>query len=69
MGIYSLRVDHADYRVANQGNVPTWLHWGGHLSAYLKKNSHVEDYVTLELRANGSYFLTISPNPTGRYIV
>ena len=69
MGVYNLRVDHADYRVANQGNVPTWLHWGGHLSTYLKKHNHINDYVTLERRANGSYFLTISPNPTGRYIV
>ena len=32
LGEYSLKIDHAEYRVASQANVATWLHWGNDLS-------------------------------------
>lgn len=68
LGIYSLKIDHADFRVAAQGNVATWLHWGNDLSQYLRDNSHVGDYVTLERRTDGVYALIISEEPSGSYI-
>ena len=69
IGTYPLKVDHATFRVASQGNVATWLHWGNTLGEYLKKNSHVNDHVTLERKANGQYVITISKKPVGPYIV
>lgn len=68
LGEYSLKIDHADYRVASQGNVATWLHWGNDLSQYLRDNSHVGDYVTLERRTNGTYALIISEEPSGQFV-
>lgn len=68
IGVYSLKIDHAEYRVAAQGNVATWLHWGNDLSRYLRDNSHVGDYVTLERRTDGSFSLVISDEPSGQFI-
>ncbi len=68
LGTYSLKIDHAEYRVASQGNVPTWLHWGNDLSQYLRDNGHVDDYVTLERREDGEYTLTISEEPIGDFL-
>ncbi|WP_437016315.1 hypothetical protein [Streptomyces sp. enrichment culture] len=65
LGTYDLVIDHADYRIANQGNVPTWLHWGEELGAYLKSHDHADDYVTIERFEDGSYRLTISTDPVG----
>lgn len=65
MGTYVLVVDHADYRIAGQGNVPTWLHWGESLGTYLKSHDHTGDYITLEKFEDGSYRLTISTDPVG----
>lgn len=68
LGVYALKIDHAEFRVASQGNVATWLHWGSDLSQYLKDNNHVNDYVTLEHKADGTYGIMISENPTGDFI-
>ncbi|WP_437041202.1 hypothetical protein [Streptomyces sp. enrichment culture] len=65
LGAYNLVIDHADYRIADQGNVPTWLHWGEALGAYLKSQDHTSDYVTIEKFEDGSYRLTISTDPVG----
>lgn len=65
MGTFEVVVDHASYRIAGQGNVPTWLHWGERLTAYLKSNDHVNDHVTIEAFADGSFRLTISSEPIG----
>ena len=61
-GTHHLKLDHAEYRVANQGNVPTWLHWGSALGQYLRNNSHVGDFVTIEDR-DGLFYITISEDP------
>lgn len=68
LGQYPLRIDHADYRVASQGNVPTWLHWGSKLGEYLQSNDHADDYVTLERRTDGHFSLIISSKPEGDFI-
>ncbi|MET9131552.1 phospholipase D-like domain-containing protein [Streptomyces antibioticus] len=65
LGDYDLVIDHAAYRIAGQGNVPTWLHWGEALGAYLKAQDHTNDYVTIEKFEDGSYRLTISTDPVG----
>ena len=67
-GQHLLELDHADYRIASQNNVPTWLHWGSELGAYLQSNDHVGDYVTLERTTDGRYALTISSEPDGDFI-
>jgi hypothetical protein len=67
LGTLTMRVSHADYRIAAQNNVPTVLHWGP-LMATLVATSYVGQTVTLELRANGTFALTIQPMPTGTFI-
>ena len=64
----SLKVDHAEYRIASQRNVPTWLHWGRELGEYLQNNNRVNDYVTLEKTSNGQYTITISNNCLGGFV-
>ncbi len=63
-----LNVDHAAHRVAGQGNVPTWLHWGSELGEYLQITDRVGDYVTLEKSSDGHYTITISEQPLGDFV-
>ncbi|MFE0245998.1 hypothetical protein ACFWZ0_16610 [[Kitasatospora] papulosa] len=65
LGVHKLSIDHAEYRVAGQGNTPTWLHWGKFMGEYLRKNNHVGDFVTIEAFADNTYRLTIAADPIG----
>ncbi|GHB48239.1 hypothetical protein GCM10010347_17570 [Streptomyces cirratus] len=65
LGVHEIVIDHADYRIAGQGNVPTWLHWGEALTAHLKAHDHTGHYVTIETFEDGSRRLTISADPIG----
>jgi len=67
IGQYDLTIDHADSRIAGQGNTPTWLHWDA-FGLYLRTNNHVENYVTIERLTNGSFRILIDPNPAGPFI-
>jgi HKD family nuclease len=58
-GTIDFKVDHAEYRVAGQGNVSTWLHWGT-LRKTLQRNDYTSARVTLERRGDGSYRLEIT---------
>ena len=40
-GVHNFKISHDLNRVAKQKNVPTWLHWGRTLNAYLRKHSVV----------------------------
>lgn len=63
-GQHSLKIDHADYRIASQNNVPTWLHWGS-LSPVLRATSYTGAWVVIERRADGSYRLEITRTAPG----
>ncbi|MGW7323206.1 hypothetical protein [Streptomyces sp. NPDC054845] len=65
LGVHEIAIDHADYRIAGQSNVPTWLHWGEHLLTYLKAHDYTGHYVTIETFEDGSRRLTISADPIG----
>ena len=64
LGAVLLRISHWPKRVEDQGNVPTILHWGD-LGARMRANSYVGDYVTLERAADGTFALTVGPQPPG----
>jgi len=58
-GRYILTVDHADFRVANQRNSPTWLHWGT-LAPILRTNDFSGYFVQLEQLEDATYRLALS---------
>ncbi len=65
-GRYPLVVDHADYRVAEQRNAPTWLHWGP-LGPILRQQDLTGAWVVLERRDDGSFGLQVTrttPTPS-----
>lgn len=64
-GIQELTVDHAEFRVAAQNNVPTWLHWNDDMNLYLRTHNHVGDFVTLERDLEGMWRLVIDNTPAG----
>lgn len=66
-GIQELKVDFAEYRVASQNNVPTWLHWNEYVGGYLRQNDHVGDFVTLEATDAGLYRLIFGSQPEGPF--
>jgi hypothetical protein len=61
LGKITLRVDHAEHRIADQGNVPTLLHWGS-LGQTLRDTSYAGDYVLIEARSDGTFRLSIQPD-------
>jgi len=65
-GEIGLRVDHAEYRIAGQNNVPTVLKWGEQLSPVLRARPYTgNDYVVLERLRGGRYRLRITTAPGG----
>ncbi len=66
-GVYEMVVDHADFRISDQSNVPTWLKWRS-ASAYMKSHDHVGDWVSLERMTDATYRLQIAPAATGPFI-
>jgi HKD family nuclease len=59
-GTIALKIDHALYRIANQNNVPTWLHWGSKLGEVLRTTDYSGATVTIGALSNGTYWLSIS---------
>lgn len=59
-GIFSLLVDHAPHRIANQGNVPTVLAWGPALGSKLRGVDYTGWWVVLTRRSDGSFHLEIT---------
>ncbi len=63
MGEINFYIDHGLFRIANQNNVPTWLHWGS-FGRVLRENNHFGKWVIIEGFHDGSYRLRItSENP------
>lgn len=62
LGQIALKIDHAEYRIANQINIPTWLHWGP-LGATLRQTNYTGAWVVIEQRADGSHRLEITYTP------
>ncbi|MGO2746191.1 phospholipase D-like domain-containing protein [Microbacterium sp.] len=67
-GVQDLRVSHDPGRIADQGNVPTVIHWGV-LSPALRETNFVGQYISLERTREGEFNLVISQNPRGDYQV
>lgn len=67
LGTQELRISHNPSRIANQGNVPTVLHWGP-IGQILKRNNFVGFWVNLELTKTQDFNLIISKAPRGEYI-
>lgn len=67
MGPKVLTVDHQTSRISNQGNVPTWLHWKD-FGQYLRSHNHVDDFVSLERLADGTFRVIIDTNPSGPFV-
>jgi hypothetical protein len=59
LGLVNIKVDHADFRIAQQDNTPTWLHWG-RLSDYMEVTNYSGNWVIIERKSDGSYVLRIS---------
>jgi len=67
VGTYTLTVDHQTSRISGQSNVPTWLHWEG-FGQYLRAHDHVDDYVAIERRADGSFQVIIDSTASGPFL-
>lgn len=59
-GQYSLKVDHATYRTADQNNVPSWLHWGSQLTSILRLSDYKDAWVVIDQLEDGTYRLEIT---------
>jgi len=66
-GFQEIRISHDPRRVAEQGNVPTVLHWGP-LSPILKNTNYIGHFVTLEQMKDRTFNLFISEKPRGEYL-
>lgn len=66
--IQEMKVDYAEFRVADQNNTPTWLHWNEYMGRYLRENNHVGDYITLEVTDTGIHRLILSMEPFGEFL-
>jgi hypothetical protein len=64
LGTHNLTVDHADSRIADQGNSPTWLNWSS-LGSEIAKGNYVAWYLLLERFANGEFRLTLTRSQPG----
>jgi hypothetical protein len=58
-GTFTLSVDHGPHREAQQGNVPTIIHWGRELAAVLRAHDFSGRMLTLERIDGGTYRLVI----------
>jgi hypothetical protein len=58
-GEYSIRFDHAEHRIANQNNAPTWLQWSG-LTELIRSQDFEDWYLVLERLDPATYRLRLS---------
>lgn len=58
-GRTNLKIDHAEFRIADQGNIPTWLHWGS-LQPMLRVSDHTGAWVIITRQLDGTYRLEIT---------
>jgi hypothetical protein len=64
LGQYSISVDHAPTRVADQNNSPTWLNWSS-LATEIKARDFRGHYLRLQRLSNGRFRLTLSRRQPG----
>jgi hypothetical protein len=65
-GPLTLRIDHADWREAGQGNVTTVLAWGPTLGALLRQENYTDHYVVMSQSGDGTLRLEITPDAPTR---
>lgn len=65
LGAYDLVLDHDPGRVANQGNVPTWLHWGHDILRLLEERNYTGCFVVIDRLTNGRFRLEITSDRPG----
>ncbi len=58
-GRVNFKIDHAEWRIADQSNVPTWLHWGA-LGETLQRSDYSGAWVILERLEDSSHRLEIT---------
>ncbi len=68
LGVHNIHVDHADSRVAGQGNSPTWLNWSS-LGDEIAKGNYEGWYLLLERLANNSFRLTVQRSNPGQAVI
>jgi hypothetical protein len=68
LGNYDLTVDHANSRIAGQGNSPTWLNWSD-LGTEIGKNDYTGWYLLLERLANNTFQLKIRKTKPRRALI
>lgn len=66
LGTFDFQIRHTPAYEADQSNRTTELVWGD-LGGYLRDNSLVGNYATLEKLANGKYRLHLQASPTGEF--
>jgi HKD family nuclease len=60
LGLVPFRIDHKAARIADQNNVPTVLKWGPTMGSYMRRNNHIDEWLTLVSYADGSYQMLIT---------
>ncbi len=63
-----MKVDYAEFRIANQNNTPTWLHWNTYMGQYLREHNHTGDFITLEVTDEGVHRLILASQPAGPFM-
>lgn len=66
-GRFEMVVDHADYRISDQSNVPTWLKWK-QASPYMRTHDHAGHWASLERLSDGTFRLQITPEQNGPFL-
>jgi len=67
VGVHRMVVDHADYRIADQSNVPTWLKWK-EFGEHLQQHDQRDKTVSLERFADGTYRAHIAAVASGPFL-
>jgi hypothetical protein len=68
LGIYNVAVDHAENRIADQGNAPTYLNWSSLRDLILRRN-YTDWFLVLERYSNGGFRLTLTRSQPGHAVI
>lgn len=67
-GTFTLRIDHAENRIADQGNAPTYLNWSSLRDVILARD-YTDWYLLLERRADGTFVLALTRLEPGAAVI
>jgi hypothetical protein len=68
LGILNISVDHAENRIANQGNAPTYLNWSSLRNEILSRD-YTGWYLVIERYSSGGFRLTLTRTQPGPAVV